>query len=258
MPNIVGEDALAYLPKAPMLEFPKNAFIYSPKCPSDHLYLVLSGRVRIDRVSEAGCLTFLHIVRPEDFFGYSCFLPAEMALSQTAMAAEKASVMSWTPGQVDRLLNDRPQLALALARHVHSGISVLSERISGIIKLPTGPRIRIALMQLAQRTGTRQPDGAIRITGFTHQALSEYIGTSREIVSTEMNRLRRLGLLTYSRLYIDIYLEALADSIRSFGSPIRPGHTVHAFAALSSKSSGSAPDVAFQKIRQVDSVRLRA
>jgi CRP-like cAMP-binding protein len=34
---------------------------------------------------------------------------------------------------------------------------------------------------------------------FTHEALSRFVGTSREIVTHYMNRFRRLGFISYSR-----------------------------------------------------------
>jgi CRP-like cAMP-binding protein len=63
--------------------------------------------------------------------------------------------------------------------------------------------------------GTRQRDGAVSIPPLTHQVFSEYIGTSREIVTDNMNELRRLGFLRYSRKAIEIYPEALTQHLRS-------------------------------------------
>ena len=75
----------------------------------------------------------------------------------------------------------------------------------------------LALVQLAEGLGVRQEDGATRITALTHQTLAEYIGTSREIVSSELNRLRRLALLGYNRKVMDIYIPAMFDVLRESG-----------------------------------------
>jgi Mn-dependent DtxR family transcriptional regulator len=64
------------------------------------------------------------------------------------------------------------------------------------------------------------PDGATRITGLTHQAIADYVGTSREIVTSEMNRLRRLGYVSYSRLHTDIYARALGEWMRQQGTRV--------------------------------------
>ena len=60
-------------------------------------------------------------------------------------------------------------------------------------------------------------DGATRIASLTHHTLAEYVGTSREIVTFQMNRLRRMGLLRYSRKNIDIYMVPIDEALRSHG-----------------------------------------
>ena len=43
------------------------------------------------------------------------------------------------------------------------------------------------------------------MAAFTHELLSQYVGTSREIVTHYMNQFRRLGFLQYSRRGIVLY-----------------------------------------------------
>jgi len=100
----------------------------------------------------------------------------------------------------------------------------MRERIVTVATQKTGTRVAVALVQLAREIGDSRSDGAARINGLTHQVLAEYIGTSREIVTCEMNRLRTNGYLQYCRRYIDVYADALAESIRIAGlSMTQPG-----------------------------------
>ena len=43
----------------------------------------------------------------------------------------------------------------------------------------------------------------------THELLSQYVGTSREVVTCHMMSLRRLGFLQYSRKMIIIHRDAM-------------------------------------------------
>jgi len=43
----------------------------------------------------------------------------------------------------------------------------------------------------------------------THELLSRYVATSRELVTQRMNEFRRLGYVRYSRKEIVLYPEAL-------------------------------------------------
>jgi len=49
---------------------------------------------------------------------------------------------------------------------------------------------------------------------FTHELLSQYVGTSREIVTHYMNQFRRQGYLRYSRKGILLHRDAMKDWLR--------------------------------------------
>ncbi len=68
--------------------------------------------------------------------------------------------------------------------------------------------------------GERQDDGGIHMLPLTHETLAQYVGTSREIVTHYMNRLRREGYVLYTRKSIVLYCEALRES----ASSARPKH----------------------------------
>jgi CRP-like cAMP-binding protein len=63
--------------------------------------------------------------------------------------------------------------------------------------------------------GERAEDGSVHVLPFTHQLLSQYVGTSREIVTHYMNQFRRDGYLRYSRKGMDLYADALTDWLRT-------------------------------------------
>ena len=71
----------------------------------------------------------------------------------------------------------------------------------------------LALLALAGDLGTEMPDGTVRIPSLTHHTLAEYVGTSREVVTFQMNRLRRLGLIRYSRQFIDVDPKSLRAAL---------------------------------------------
>ena len=64
---------------------------------------------------------------------------------------------------------------------------------------------------LSERLGAAQGDGSIRMTHLTHEMLSQYVGTSRELVTKHMNEFRRQGYVTYSRRAILLHRHALSS-----------------------------------------------
>jgi CRP-like cAMP-binding protein len=216
-------DALNYLPSTRILEFPRRCAIYEPTRATSRLYLVLAGRVKIFCTSESGAQTLLRVVGAEEFFGEAALIPSDQRVRESAVAIEPVQVMCWTAEEVQERVEREPKLALALCEYFGRHNTLLRERITTIANYKTGPRVVLALVQLARTNGSTTPHGAVRITGLTHQAIADYVGTSREIVTSEMNRLRRLGYVTYSRLFTDIYASALTEWMRQQGARVVDG-----------------------------------
>lgn len=210
-------DALALLPRTPVLCFPKRCAIYDQSRSPNRLYLVLSGSVRLNCTATDGTQSMIRIVPPEGFFGESSLVPQFEPLRETAVALAPTQLMSWTAEEVEVHVERQPRLSLALCEYFGHCNEQMRERIVTVATQKTGTRVAVALVQLAREIGDSRSDGAARINGLTHQVLAEYIGTSREIVTCEMNRLRINGYVQYCRRYIDVYSDALSESIRTAG-----------------------------------------
>lgn len=204
----VVEDPLAYLRRTPIQTFPKRHTIYDCKQPSEHLYLVVDGRVKVINTSWIGCVGTVRVVSVDGLFGESCLID-HTANTESAVTLEKVMVMRWTREDIEQQIVREPHLGLALCQVLAQKCLALQTRIENISRHKTPERVRLALLQLAADIGMPLEDGLIRVASLTHTTIAEYVGTSREVVSHEMNRLRRMGLLRYSRKYIDIDVQRL-------------------------------------------------
>jgi CRP-like cAMP-binding protein len=179
--------------------------------------------VKVYSTAATGEQTLLRLVGPEEFFGEATLVPSDQVVRESAVAIEPVQAMCWTAEEVQDRIEKEPRLALALCEYFGRHNALLRDRITTIANYKTGPRVAFALLQLARSNGSATPQGAQRITGLTHQAMADYVGTSREIVTSELNRLRRLGYVSYSRLYTDIYASALGEWMRQQGMRVHEG-----------------------------------
>jgi CRP/FNR family cyclic AMP-dependent transcriptional regulator len=210
------EDPLNYLPRKPVQEFAKRRVIYSQEQPSDSLYVVILGRVKVTSTAEDGFETIARIVCPEGLFGESA-LVSPAGRTESAVALDTATVMAWTRNEIEAQIEREPHLGIALSQYLVRQCIELQDRIESMAVYKTPERVMLALVQLAGSLGTMMPDGSTRIGSLTHHTIADYVGTSREIVTFQMNRLRRLGLLRYSRKSIDVYSQAMRDLLRDQG-----------------------------------------
>jgi CRP-like cAMP-binding protein len=206
-----------YLSRKPAQEAPKGTIIYGPELPHDHLYLVIVGRVRITHASLDGGHTIGRIVRAEGLFGETS-LSGQTVRTESAVAMDDVTLMSWRRDEVEQQIEREPKLGLALCKLLVRQALELQDRIESMAVYKTPERVVFALLQLAEDLGTAMPDGTVRISSLTHHTLAEYVGTSREIVTFQMNRLRRLGLIRYSRQFIDVEPKALRESLKEAGA----------------------------------------
>src|SRR5579872_5878504 len=214
--QITQDDPIAYLPCKSVRMIGKRQVIYNEEHPSHLLYLVIQGRVEITRTAGNGFRTVTGIIHARGLFGESCLVEANPC-REAAEATVDVIVMGWTREEVEERIQFEPRLGLALSRLLVSSGIELQERIAAMSLCKIPSRVMLALVQLANRLGTTTPDGFTRIPGISQASLAEYIGTRRETVTSEMNRLRRGGSVRYTRQYIDIEPQRILHDLRRFG-----------------------------------------
>ena len=210
------DDPLTYLPRKPLLEFAKGRVIYDHQQPNHYLYVVILGRVKVVTTSDDGGQTVGRIVCSDGLFGESCLVGSQPG-SESAVPLDNATLMGWSRAEIEQQVEREPRLGLALSQYMVRQCMELQERIESMAVYKTPVRVLLALAQLSEDLGSPTADGSIRIASLTHHTLSEFVGTSREIVTFQMNRLRRLGVLRYTRKYIDVSPHALQEVLQQEG-----------------------------------------
>ena len=211
-PKVQLEDPLAYLPRSAVKAYRKGEVIYGEADPLECLHLVLHGSVMVSRTTSRGKQVIIDVYQPDEFFGETALLGAP-ACSEESRAVEDSRVMSWTREDVEQVILRQPRLALALVQVVVQRTAALAQRIESLCSENAQQRLVRLLFQFAHRTGTLEQDGRIRMKPITHQVMSRYLGTTREVISASMNRLKRLGYVRYSRAGIIIDCRSLQTLI---------------------------------------------
>lgn len=206
------EDALMYLPRKGVTDFNRGDTIFDENNPSQALHLVVQGRVKVTIPVENGNQTVVDIFNTDDFFGESALLGADH-VPERALALDHVTLMSWTRAEIEEQIERQPRLGIALMQMLVKRGLEYEERLQSFALDKTPERIMRALLRFADHLGAPAEDGSLRIPPLTHQAISEYVGTSREIVTFQMNHLRQQGFLRYSRRGIQVYVEALREHL---------------------------------------------
>ena len=206
------EDALSYLPRKSVTLCRKGQRIFDEHQASPGLHLVVRGRVKVTVPVDDGTETVVDFFGTDDFFGESSLL-APPRYIERATALESAALMSWTPKEIEEQAEKQPKLGIALLQMLVKRSQDYQARLQSMALEKTPERVVRALLRFGERFGTPTDDGAVHIPPLTHQMISEYVGTSREIVTFQMNHLRQKGVLRYSRAGIEIFNDALRECL---------------------------------------------
>lgn len=207
------EDPLAHLPCSSIMEYRRGQTIYSQDQPSTAIYLVIGGRIKVSRVASDGRQVVVDIYQPDEFFGESAFLGLAHR-SEQAVTLENSKLMAWTTAEIEDIIVKRPRLAVALVQIFVQRTMDFASRIESFSADNIAQRLARSLIRFSERLGTREDNGSSRMTPFTHELLSQYVGTSREIVTHYMNQFRQQGYIQYSRKGIVVYHSALDEWLR--------------------------------------------
>jgi len=221
-PETTLEDPLAHLPCSMITEYKKGQTIYDQHRPSMGMYLIIGGSVKVCRIADDGRQVVADIYRSDDFFGESALLGLPH-LSEEAIALENVKLMTWTAAEIEDIAARRPRLAVALwqilaQRTVDFGYRIESFSLDNVAR-----RLARSLIRFSERLGEPCDDGSIRMGALTHELLSQYVGTSREVVTHYMLYFRRQGYLRYSRKGITLYRDAFKDWLRQEASATTAG-----------------------------------
>jgi len=200
-------------PAPASLSFRKGQTIYNQDQPSTSIYLVIDGKVKVSRLADDGHQVVVDIYQPDEFFGESGFLNLAHR-SEQATALETTKLMAWSAAEIEEIVMKRPRLAVALLQILVQRMIDFTKRIESFSVDNISQRLARSLIRFSERLGSPEEDGSVRMVPFTHELLSQYVGTSREIVTHYMNQFRRQGYLKYSRKGIFLYRDAMREWLR--------------------------------------------
>lgn len=223
-PQLMSVPALGHtallndLPRKAIQEYFKGQQIFEESGDALAIYLVIQGRVSLARTAQDGQKNVIGIFAVGQVFSSAAFLGLA-AENESAEALDRTVLSVWSAAEMEEYLERNPKTAVALMRALTRPYLDCAERLQNIARRKISYRLAWALLRLAQLPGNQLlENGGVRIPPLTHELISEYVGTARSMVTTNMNRLRQQGLIRYSQAHIDVHCEALREYLRQCDS----------------------------------------
>ena len=176
-------------------EHRKNGVIFRQAMPSDAVFYVLRGRVKLVVTSKQGKEAVVGIMGPGEFFGEGCLIGQPLRLA-TAKALVDCEVTRVEKNEMLRVLHDEPTFGELFMKHLLTRNSRVEEDLVDQLFNSSEKRLARTLLLLANfgKEGGPQPI----MTRISQETLAEIIGTTRPRVSHFMNKFRKLGFISYN------------------------------------------------------------
>jgi CRP/FNR family transcriptional regulator len=193
--------------------YPEGAPIFSKGDPANALFIVKSGKVRILSLSDKGTETIVHILKEGAIFG-ELLLSEEMRFF-TAVAATDTVVTVIPKGSLLELLTAIPTVSRNFIRLLSKRLAKVEKEFGDFGHTWSYDRLAKVLLQLCEEHGKETPTGTMIPLHLTHEDLANLIGTTRETVTTQMIRFRRMGLVKSQDHYLVVNKSRLEEFGRS-------------------------------------------
>ncbi len=186
-----------------MTSYRKHELICLPGQPSNTVYLLKQGRVKISQVNEKGQEAILSLLEQGEIFGEVEALSG-MPRKTLVQALEPVVVCEITRENFERFLERCPTVGMCILKTIGGRLQRIEEKFSDMAFHSAPARLAKLLLQLAESMG-EEDQGIIRLkVRLTHQNLANLIGTSRETVSTLLGQFQRQGILNQDRRQIHL------------------------------------------------------
>jgi|SRR5579859_1188251 len=175
--------------------FSKKQTIFVQGDPSDSVFYIQKGKVRLTVVSKSGKEATIGVLNESDFFGEGC-LTGQLLRLCTATAMTDCSVMRIERKSMMEVLHRESAfsdvfVAYLLARNIRYEEDLVDQLFNSSEK-----RLARILLLLAHFGKDGKPE--VAIPKISQETLAEMIGTTRSRVSFFMNRFRKLGFIRYN------------------------------------------------------------
>jgi CRP/FNR family cyclic AMP-dependent transcriptional regulator len=163
--------------------------------PSDSIFYIEKGKVKLAVVSKRGKEAVVAILGPGDFLGEECLAGQTQRIS-SATPLSDCTIARITKGAAIKALRDDPAfsevfLAYLLDRNIRTQEDLIDQLFNSSEK-----RLARVLLLLANYGRERQPD--LVIAKISQETLAEMVGTTRSRVNYFMNKFRKLGFIKYN------------------------------------------------------------
>jgi len=181
-----------------MKDIGKNQPIYFAHEPSNSIFFLKKGRIKLTRTSNDGKEMILGLINPGELFGEMSIYD-EGERTDFAIAMEPVLICAINKEEFKKFITENTELNLKLTKLIGLRIKKYTERIEELVFKDAAQRIISFLIRLADDNG-KQLGGDIFVKPFLkHQDIADLTACSRQTVNSVLTDLRDKNIINFDR-----------------------------------------------------------
>jgi len=183
--------------------FRKGEYIFQADQSDQSVYIVVSGKIKISRISQVGHELIQWFCMPGDIFGISG--ENNVSNSVYARTLTESVVLRINKHAFHQLLLDKPRISLLVIEKLSSRIHTLGDMTLYMASDDANTRLIKLLQYLSSNYGQPVEEGVYIDIPTTHQDIADMIGSCRQTVSGIISKLKHSGVVNIDRKGIHIF-----------------------------------------------------
>ena len=173
----------------------KKEIIFTEGEQSSWFYILVSGKIKITKLSNDGKEMIIELISPGDFFGGFAVLKG-FPYPANAVSMEDCDTVRISRHNLMGIIERFPSLMYDITANLGERVREFSDTLKNIALERVESRIAALLIKLAEKTGDRKSAGKVEIAmRLTKQDIAEMVGTTVETSIRVMSRFKKAGYL---------------------------------------------------------------
>jgi len=177
-----------------MLSFQRKNTIFAQGEPTDGVFFIQKGKVRLSVRSDAGKEATLGILHESDFFGEGG-LAGQLLRMSSATAMTDCVLLHIEKKAMMRAMTLQPKLSAVFLKYLLKRNTRYQDDL--VDQLFNSSEQRLARVLLLMAQFGKEGVSEMLVPRLSQETLAEMVGTTRSRVSFFMNRFRKLGFINY-------------------------------------------------------------
>jgi CRP/FNR family transcriptional regulator, cyclic AMP receptor protein len=178
--------------------FSKHEVLYKPGQPSNKVYLLLKGLVKVTVHAEKKDI-IKYVIRPGSLFGESCLTGETIRRDFAYVMDEKVEVLELDTHVLLSIMKRNFAFAQSLLHFLGERLRYTEAQLEKVVLMDSKSRIVEFLHQMGIEHGKRVGFETLVRHNMTHQDIADLTGTSRQMVTAVLNQLKRSNVLYFNR-----------------------------------------------------------